>query len=106
MGQVSERAAATARETQILVSRARQVVFEHATRMVENARSEARSSVQYVLGIGPARTLQRGFVMAKQMNGKIVMRSKAISPGDSLTLSFADGDISADVKKVTRKEIA
>ena len=105
MGQVSERAATTARETQILVTRAREMVFEHATRMVEQAKSEARSSVQYVLGMGPARTLQRGFVMAKQTNGKIVMRSVEIAPGDSLTLSFADGDVSTNVKHVTRKEI-
>jgi exodeoxyribonuclease VII large subunit len=106
MGQISERAAATARETQILVTRAREVVFEHAARMVEQARSGARSSVQYVLGMGPTRTLQRGFVMAKQTNGKILMRSEAISPGDSLTLSFADGDVTTNVKQVTRKEIA
>jgi exodeoxyribonuclease VII large subunit len=105
LDQVSERAAATARETRILVTRAREVVFEHATRIVEQARSEARSSVQYVLGMGPARTLQRGFVMAKQTNGKIVMRSKLITPGDSLTLSFADGDVTTNVKQVTRKEI-
>jgi exodeoxyribonuclease VII large subunit len=106
MGQVTERAAATARETQILVTRAREVVFEHATRMVDQAKSEARSSVQYVLGIGPARTLQRGFVMAKQTNGKIVMRSEAIAPGDSLTLSFTDGEVTTNVKQVTRKELA
>jgi exodeoxyribonuclease VII large subunit len=105
MGQVTERAAATARETQILVTRAREVVFEHATRMVEQAKSEARSSAQYVLGMGPARTLQRGFVMAKQTNGKIVMRSEAIAPGDSITLSFADGEVTTNVKQVTRKEI-
>ncbi len=106
LDQVIERAAATARETQIKVTRAREIVFESATRMVEQARSESRSAVQYVIGMGPTRTLQRGFAMAKREDGKIVMRSEGIAAGESLTVSFADGEVLTNVKQVTRKENA
>jgi len=106
LDQVSERAAATARETQIRVTRAREIVFESANSMLEQARSKSRSAVQYVIGMGPTRTLQRGFAMAKREDGKIVMRSEGIAPGESLSVSFADGEVLTNVKQVTRKENA
>lgn len=88
-----------------MVTRARDDVVEHSMRVVEQASSEIRSSVQFVMGMGPGRTLQRGFVMAKRMDGKVVMRSDTIASGDTLTLSFADGDVAAKVNQVTKKEI-
>jgi exodeoxyribonuclease VII large subunit len=101
--QIADRAGSITREIQTQASNSRKIMFEHAKRIIEQAQSDARTSVQYVLGMGPKRTMQRGFVMAKRTNGKLVMRSEGLVAGDVLALSFSDGEVTADIKEV-RKE--
>jgi len=62
---------------------------------VSNIQDRVKASAEFVLGLGPERTLQRGFVMARHRDGKPVTRKTQVSAGERIQLQFADGSVGA-----------
>ena len=62
---------------------------------ITNIGDRVKSSMEFVMGLGPERTLQRGFVITRHQDGKPITRRSQVSNGERLQLQFADGNIQA-----------
>jgi exodeoxyribonuclease VII large subunit len=62
---------------------------------ITNIGDRVKSSMEFVMGLGPERTLQRGFVITRHQDGKPITRRSQVSSGERLQLQFADGNIQA-----------
>jgi exodeoxyribonuclease VII large subunit len=56
------------------------------------------ASAEYVLGLGPEKTLQRGFVIARNRDGKPATRKNQLGTGAHIQLQFADGNVGATIE--------
>ena len=76
-------------------------VTERLHRSAKDARTNARHRLELVLKrlelLNPVQILYRGFSVVEK-DGKTVSRSKALSVGDHLNITFADGKVSAVVE--------
>jgi exodeoxyribonuclease VII large subunit len=50
--------------------------------------------------LGPAATLERGYAIVQDSDGRVVMRSQATAPGDRIAVRMAEGRIAATVEEV------
>ena len=76
-------------------------VTERLHRSAKDARTNARHRLELVLKrlelLNPVQILYRGFSVVEK-DGQTVSRSKALSVGDHLNITFADGKVSAVVE--------
>jgi exodeoxyribonuclease VII large subunit len=80
-------------ETDIQVNRG--LIRDRSFLAVRNIQDRVKASAEFVLGLGPEQTLQRGFVMARHRDGKPVTRRAQVSAGERIQLQFADGNVGA-----------
>lgn len=73
----------------------RSLIRDRSFLAVRNIGDRVRASAEFVLGLGPEKTLQRGFVMARHRDGKPVTRKAQLGAGEKIQLQFADGAVGA-----------
>ena len=52
----------------------------------------------------PKRVLERGYSMAQTIDGEVLSSVKNISPGQEITMTFADGSALADIKEIIESD--
>jgi exonuclease VII large subunit len=62
----------------------------------QTLRERVQADAELVLGFGPSKTLQRGFVITRT-KGKPLTRRNQVSSGERIELQFADGNIGATI---------
>jgi exodeoxyribonuclease VII large subunit len=62
----------------------------------QTLRERVKADAELVLGFGPSKTLQRGFVITRT-KGKPLTRRNQVSSGERIELQFADGNIGATI---------
>lgn len=72
----------------------RSLIRDRSRLTVETIQERVKAEAELVLGFGPAKTLQRGFVMTKK-KGKPLTRKAQVGNGEHIELQFADGNIGA-----------
>lgn len=70
-----------------------------AQRTLQTARQHSQALMREITGQGPAKTLQRGFVLVRDTEGRTV--TSAQHPPAHLTLTFRDGQRAATLEPVT-----
>ncbi|HEY5396270.1 MAG TPA: exodeoxyribonuclease VII large subunit, partial [Trebonia sp.] len=50
-----------------------------------------------LLALSPAATLARGYAVAQDAQGAVIRSAKEVSPGDRLTIRFAEDQLTATV---------
>lgn len=73
----------------------RSLIRDRSFLAVRNIGDRVKASAEFVLGLGPEKTLQRGFVLARHHDGKPVTRRMQVSAGERIQLQFADGSVGA-----------
>ncbi|WP_085314505.1 exodeoxyribonuclease VII large subunit [Derxia lacustris] len=75
----------------------------HAAAQARLAGAEARiGRLAAVLeAVGPRATLSRGYAIVTGPNGRIVAEAAQLNSGDALRIEFADGQVDAQVKRVS-----
>jgi len=58
---------------------------------------QAKSDAEFVIGVGPKKTLERGFAIARTLKGKSITRKKDAIPGETISLQFSDGNVDTRV---------
>jgi len=79
------------------ISTQRNLVRDRSESAIQRVQDRLRESVEFVIGVGPGNTLQRGFVIARS-KGKVITRKAHVESGDRVDLQFADGNLSATVE--------
>lgn len=64
-----------------------------------NLEVQIRSFIELIIGLGPKKTLQRGYSITKNSRGKIITRKKDTRIGEILSIQFTDGRVNAEVIK-------
>jgi exonuclease VII large subunit len=72
----------------------RSLIRDRSRLTVETIQERVKGEAELVLGFGPAKTLQRGFVMTKK-KGEPLTRKAQVGHGEHIELQFADGNIGA-----------
>lgn len=81
------------------IERHRLLTRDRALLGVQTTRENLKALGEYVIGLGPKKTLERGFVMTKRRgSGKAITRKAQVKPGDVLEVDFADGNVDAVVQ--------
>ena len=57
-----------------------------------------KGAIEYVVGLGPEKTLQRGFVLARHEDGSPVTRKVDLAAEETIELTFADGQVGARIE--------
>lgn len=73
----------------------RSLIRDRSFLAVRNIGDRVKASAEFVLGLGPEKTLQRGFVLARHRDGKPVTRKAQLGAGERIELQFADGQVGA-----------
>ena len=76
------------------IATARATVLKQATRLIQQAGDNTDRLLREILGQGPKRTLQRGFVVVRDVNGQPVTSRAMANQQNRLSLEFHDGRIS------------
>lgn len=79
----------------------RSLIRDRSILAVKNIGDRVRASAEFVLGLGPEKTLQRGFVLARHGDGKPVTRKAQLAAGEHLALQFADGQAEAVIEGIS-----
>ena len=62
---------------------------------------EAMKRVEAELrALGPKNILERGYVIARDTNGRVVSRAKNVKPNEMLELTFADGTVETETRSI------
>jgi exodeoxyribonuclease VII large subunit len=77
--------------------RHRQLIRDRSMLGVETVKVMVKAEAEFVIGIGPKKTLARGFSMAKK-KGKTITRKAQVQAGDVIEVEFSDGDVGAVVQ--------
>lgn len=81
------------------LSRELESMFKHfATR----ARHKYALLQAKLIGLNPRSLLQRGFIMATDVSGKVINSTAQVEPGQKLLLQFADGKIGVTVADINK----
>jgi exodeoxyribonuclease VII large subunit len=72
----------------------RSLIQDRSRLSVETIRAQIKAEAELVIGFGPKKTLQRGFVMTRK-KGKPLTRRAQLASGERIELQFADGNIGA-----------
>jgi exodeoxyribonuclease VII large subunit len=70
------------------------LIRDRSRLLVATVQDRVKAEAELVLGFGPAKTLERGFVMTKR-KGKPLTRKAQVSRGERIELLFADGIVGA-----------
>ena len=69
-----------------------------------NMKREVMKRVEAELrALGPYNILERGYVMARRDDGRLVTRASNVKPKEILELTFADGKVETETRSVTTK---
>lgn len=86
-------------ETQGRLGRHMQDIGHDAQQQLEQSRQSSQALVREITGQGPQRTLNRGFALVRDSQGRPVTRAAALNPQSgsppSIRIEFADGQRSA-----------
>lgn len=69
-----------------------------AKAVLHDARGRVKGLIREIIGQGPDKTLSRGFTVTRAQNGKPITRAKDLQIGQSVSLQFLDGTVSAHVE--------
>ena len=96
---VSRLCATGIQETQGRLGRHMQDIGHDAQQQLEQSRQSSQALVREITGQGPQRTLNRGFALVRDSQGRPVTRAAALNPQSgsppSIRIEFADGQRSA-----------
>lgn len=73
--------------------------LDAARRHSDAARAETDALMRQALGLTPARTLARGYVLARDSRERPVTRAAQVKAGQVLTLEFSDGRVQAEADR-------
>lgn len=73
-------------------------IKENAFLYVKNIMTQTKSNAELIVGLGPKKTLERGFAIARNRNGNVITRQKGTKSGDLVSLQFSDGTVNLSVK--------
>ncbi len=71
---------------------------DNAFNCLKDVEQKTKSSAELVMGLGPKRTLKRGFTIARSKKGKILTSKNDAKTGETVLLQFADGNINATIQ--------
>lgn len=80
-----------------------QDVVVGARRSIVQARSDAASQFQAIAGMGPGRTLQRGFAIVRDDAGATVTSATRVAAGNHVEIEFRDGRVAVQVIRKAEK---
>ena len=72
------------------------MVRDRSRQLTQTAGERITSSMQLVVGLGPEKTLGRGFSIVRR-GGKTLSRKTDAHSGDDIDLQFADGVVGAKI---------
>ncbi|MFA6309994.1 MAG: exodeoxyribonuclease VII large subunit [Sterolibacterium sp.] len=78
------------------ISNHRLAIKERSFLAVQTITDRMRSTMEFIIGLGPEKTLGRGFLIARK-DGKPVTRGAQIGAGDQVELQFADRSVGARI---------
>lgn len=85
-----------------------QVVASLRQRLIRSTQQRLQRAQQHTLylrqtlqTLDPAVVLRRGYAVVRQENGAIARSTKTLHPGDTLTITLAQGELSAEVKSIS-----
>lgn len=92
---INDRARTDLTAVQIDIEGQRSLIRDRSFLAVRNIGDRVRASAEFVLGLGPEKTLERGFVMARHRDGRPATRKSQLAAGETIQLQFADGNVGA-----------
>jgi exodeoxyribonuclease VII large subunit len=69
---------------------------DRSRQLTQTAGERIKSAIELVVGLGPEKTLARGFSIARR-GGKTLSRKSDTHSGDDIELQFADGVVGAKI---------
>ncbi|RMF62805.1 MAG: exodeoxyribonuclease VII large subunit [Cyanobacteria bacterium J069] len=82
------------------IAQLRQRLVRSTEQRLQQAQQHSLHLRQTLQTLDPAVVLQRGYAVVRQENGAIARTTAALSPGDRLTISLAQGELHAEVKTI------
>lgn len=74
------------------------LIRDNAFLCIKNIMTQTKSNAELIVGLGPKKTLERGFTIARNANGNVITRKKNTNVGDLVSLEFADGNVKLSVQ--------
>ncbi|MBF0218305.1 MAG: exodeoxyribonuclease VII large subunit [Gammaproteobacteria bacterium] len=68
--------------------------------IIARRRQQLQGGIQALEIVSPLATLQRGYAIARQQNGRVIEDAAAISCGETITVMLASGSLEASVSEV------
>lgn len=78
----------------------RQRLFRSTQQRLQHAQQHALYLRQTLQTLDPAVVLRRGYAVVRQENGAIARSAESLHPGDTLTITLAQGELVAEVKRI------
>lgn len=104
MGAVTQHASWAVSQARQDIEREVGQVRDGAARAVEQARAETEGAIREVTGMGPSKTLSRGFAMVRAADGKTITSAEHARAAHDVQVVFHDGAVSATVSPNNTQE--
>ncbi|OYD52929.1 exodeoxyribonuclease VII large subunit [Thauera propionica] len=95
---VRERGGRQVRDTDASLERTLADVGRDAKRKIEAARVESEAFLREIAGQGPQKTLNRGFAIVKNADGKAVTSASHLDEDERIEIQFRDGSVPAQTR--------
>jgi exodeoxyribonuclease VII large subunit len=99
---ILERAAQKAATAKDKVRASLDSVVENSRRQLRDARVRSEAAMREIAGQGPEKTLGRGFVVVRALDGKPVTNAAAAAAAQDVQIEFRDGQLAARFRKEER----
>jgi exodeoxyribonuclease VII large subunit len=99
---VLERAGSHTLRVRATVDASFAVMSQGARQAIQDARSRSEALMREIAGQGPQKTLGRGFAIVRDGDDKPVTRAAQVTPGQAVSVQFADGSVGVKVDQETR----